>query len=49
MKSNLLPFPSLQAAPRDPPQPSVLRALATLAVIIVCLVLLGMTFWALLG
>ena len=32
MKNNVLPFPALQAAPRDPPKLNILHARATSAV-----------------
>jgi hypothetical protein len=47
LKSNVLPFPSLQAAPRDPPRPSAWRSLASLVVFLACMALLGLTLWAL--
>lgn len=49
MKNNVLPFPALQAAPRDPPKPTLLRALGTLLLLGIALGLLALTFWALLG
>jgi hypothetical protein len=47
MKNNVLPFPALKAAPRDPPRPTLLRALVTLAVLVGALGLLALTLWAL--
>ncbi len=49
LKNNVLPFPALHAAPRDPPRPSVLRALGSLLAIAVALGLLALTVYALVG
>lgn len=47
MKTNLLPFPALQAAPRDPPRPTVWRALGTLVMLAIALGLFALTLYAL--
>lgn len=47
VKDNLLPFPSLQAAPRDPPRSTVWRGLLSLALIGAGLGLFALTLWAL--
>lgn len=47
MKSNILPFPSLQAAPRDPRRPSFWRGLGSLLVVLAGLSLLALTLSAL--
>lgn len=49
LKNNVLPFPSLQAAPKDPPRLTVWRGLGTLVLLGVGLGLLSLTFYALLG
>jgi hypothetical protein len=47
MKSNILPFPALQAAPRDQRRSSALRGVIVLALLAVGLGLLGLTVWSL--
>lgn len=47
MKNNVLPFPALRAAPKDPPRPTLLHGLVTLAMFAGAIFLLGLTLWAL--
>lgn len=47
MKNNVLPFPALRAAPRDPPKPTLLRGLATLLLLGLALGLVMLTLCAL--
>lgn len=47
MKNNVLPFPALYAAPRDPPKPSLLRGFVTLVVLGLALGLTMLTLWTL--
>lgn len=47
LKDNLLPFPALMAAPKDPPRPSVLRGFLWLAAVALGLGLIALTLWAL--
>ena len=46
LKNNVLPFPALMAAPKDPP-PVLWRGLAGLVAIAIGLGLLALTLWAL--
>jgi hypothetical protein len=48
LKNNVLPFPSLQAAPKDPPRPTLFQGLVTLLMLAGVVFLLGLTIWALL-
>lgn len=47
MKNNVLPFPALQHAPKDPPRPSIWRALGVLVVIALAVALVAMTVYSL--
>lgn len=47
LKNNVLLFPSLQAAPRDPPRPSLWRSLGALAAFLVIAGLVMLTVLAL--
>ena len=48
MKNNVLPFPALQAAPRDPPKPTLLRGLTALLLLGLALGLYVLILWAVL-
>ena len=47
LKNNVLPFPSLQAAPKDPPRHTAWRTLGALFVMALCVGLLALTIYAL--
>lgn len=49
LKNNVLPFPSLRAAPKDPPRLTVWNVIATLVTMAACVGLLGLTIYALIG
>lgn len=47
MKNNVLPFPSLMAAPRDPPKPTLWRGLVALVIVVIGMGLFALTLSAL--
>jgi hypothetical protein len=49
LKNNVLPFPSLQHVPKDPPRITVWHTLGSLVILAACVGLLGLTIYALIG